>query len=291
MIDADAAGDLLGTHHASRRAGEGHLDGVASGLLQGHLAAVGLDRGDLAGDALLVEPRPHSAQMVAHDGLDVGVGDGGGRALELLPLGQHLVGDADRDVRALFGEDLLRRALVVGGHEGEEEVDGDRLDPAQCPDFAGNGADAVGVERVVDLAPRQNTPVHLVAVAPFHQRLGLDPGDVVVALALAPLDEGDVAKPGGGQVGDRGALALQDRVGRDGGAEADVADGVHVAGAVQPVDNPVDGVGRCGECLPDVDGLRVGIVTNEIGEGSAHVDPDQVAHGALPRCMAGVLME
>ena len=171
----------------------------------------------------------HGAEMVADDGLDIGVGDGGGRALELLPLGQHLVGDADRDVRALFGEDFLCRALVVGRDEREEEVDGNRLDTAEGLDFAGDGTDALGIERVVDLAPGQNPLVHLVAVAPLYQRLGLDPGDVVMALALAPLDEGHVAKSGRRHVGDRGALALQDGVGRDGGAEADITDAAHVA--------------------------------------------------------------
>ena len=255
MVDADAARDLLGAHHAPCGAGERHLDGVAGSLLQGHLAAVRLDRGHLAGDALAVQPLPHGAEMAAHDRLDVGVRDGGGRALELLPLGQHLVGDADGQVRAFLREDRPRRALVVRRHEGEEEVDGDRLDPAQGLDLARDGADALDIERMVDLAPRQDALVHLVAVAALHQRLRLDPGDVVVALALAPLDEGHVAEPGRGQVGDRGAFALQDRVGRDGGAEADVADGAHVAGAVEPVDDPVDGIGRGGECLPDVDRL------------------------------------
>ena len=280
MVDADAAGELPGADDAAGRPGKGHLDGPLGRRFEGHLPAVRFDRGDMPGDAPLVQPAPHGAQVAAHERLDVGVRDGRGRALELLPLGQDLIGNAHGDIRARLGEERLRLPLVVRRDEGEQEVDRDRLDAAVRRDRAGDGPDPLPVERPVHLAAGQDPLVDLVAVAPLDQGLRLDPGDVVMALALAPLDERHVAKARGGHVGDRGALALEDRVGRDRGAEADVVDRPRIAGAVQAVEDAVDRVGRGGEGLPDVDRAGLGIVAHEVGERTAHVDPDQAAHAS-----------
>ena len=165
---------------------------------------------------------------------------------------------------------------MVRGHVGEQEVEGHRLDGAVLPDLLRDGADSVLVERHVYRTIGHDPLVHLVAVAALDQRLRLDPGDVVVAPPVAPLDEGDVAKALGRHVGHPGALALEDRVGRDRGPEPDVADVRRCLEAPEAAENAFVGVVRRGENLPHVDRPGLRIVAHEIRERAADVDTDQI---------------
>ena len=226
------------------------------------------------------------ATWLIHHRLDIGVGDGGRRALVLLPLGQHVVGDGDRDVPQLLLQYLLGAALMVRRHVGEQEVHGHRLDGAVLPDRARHRAHAVLVERHVDRAVGHDPLADLVAVAALDQRLRLDPGDVVVAAPVAPLDEGDVAKALGRHVGDGGALALEDRVGRHRGAEPDVADVRRRSEAPEAAEDAFVGIVGRRQDLPDIDRPGLRIVAHEVRERAADIDTDQIIcqHPPPTRC-------
>ena len=62
---------------------------------------------------------------------------------------------------------------------------------------------------------------HPEAVAPLDQRLRLRPLQGEVVFAIHALDVGDILEPRGRHVDDGGAVALQERVGGDGRADAD----------------------------------------------------------------------
>ena len=267
---------MLARDHAAGGAGDRHLDRRALRRLQRHLAAVGLDDHGLVGDAAFLEALAQVRDLRVHHRLHVGVGDGGGRALVLLPLGQHVIRDGDRDVGQLLLQDLLGPALVLGAHVGEEEVHGHRLDGALLPDGLRDRAHALLVQRHVDRAVGHDALVDLVAVAALDQRLRLDPGDVVVAAPVAPLDEGDVAEALGRHVGDARALALEDGVGRHRGAEPDVADVRGRVEAPEAAENSFVGVVGRRQDLPDVDRPGFRIVAHEIRERAADIDADQI---------------
>ena len=276
VADPAQLGDMLARDHAAGGAGDGHLDRRPLRRLQGHLAAVGLDDDGLIGHPAPLEALAQVGDLAVHHRLDIGVRDGGGRALVFLPLRQHVVGDRDRNVRQLLLQDLLGPPFVIGRHVGEQEVDRHRLDGAFLPDLLRDGADPVLVERHVHRAVGHDPLVHLVAVAALDQRLRLDPGDVVVAAPVAPLDEGDVAKALGGHVGDLRALALQDCVGRHRRPQPDVADVRRRLEAPEPAQDAFVGVVGRRQDLPNIDRPGLRIVAHEIRERASDVDPDKI---------------
>ena len=287
MADAAEPGHVLARDHAPGGARDRHLDRRPLRRLEGHLAAVGLDDDGLVGDAVLLEALAQVRDLAVHHRLDIGVGDGGGGALVLLPLRQHVVGDRDRDIRQLRLQDLLGAPLMVRRHVGEQEVHGHRLDGAVLPDRARHRADAVLVERHMNRAVGHDPLADLVAVAALDQRLRLDPGDVVVAAPVAPLDEGDVAKTLGRHIGDGGALALEDRVGRHRGAEPDVADVRRCLEAPETAEDAFVGVVGRRQDLPDIDRPGLRIVAHEIRERAADIDADQIIRQRQPPACSG----
>ena len=168
------------------------------------------------------------------------------------------------NIRQLLFQNLLGAPFVVRGHVREQEVEGHRLNGAILPDLLRDGADPVLVERYVDRAVGHDPLIDLVTMASLDQRLRLDPGDVVVAAAVPPLDEGDVAKPLGRHIGHRRALALEDRVGRYRGPEPDVRMSDGAVEAPETAEDAFVGVVRRGENLPHVDRSGLRIVAHEI---------------------------
>ena len=152
MVDAGEAGDVAAGDDAAGGAGDQHLDRGGGGGVQGHLAAVGADDHGVGADAGGIEALAHHAQAAGDDGLEIGVGERGRGPLILLPLGQDLVGDRERQARQLLGQDRLDRLLVGGVEVGEQQADGDRLDLGLGADRGGDGADLGRVERGDDLA-------------------------------------------------------------------------------------------------------------------------------------------
>ena len=100
MIDADQPGNLLGRDHASGGARYGHLDRRGGGRLEGHFAAVGLDHGNMGGDAAGAETLPNGPHLTADDRLDVGIRYGGRGALVFLPLGHATQNRTPGEIKA-----------------------------------------------------------------------------------------------------------------------------------------------------------------------------------------------
>ena len=84
------------------------------------------------------------------------------------------------------------------------------------------------------------------------------------------------AKAARGEIGDLSALALQDRVGGDGGAEPEVADRGGVLDASETLQDAVGRIARRRQVLPDIDRAALAVIGDEIRERAADVDPHQV---------------
>ena len=121
-------------------------------------------------------------------------------------------------------DDLLQHRLVDGIGEGVQQADGDRLDLLGQQGI--DGALGVGrIERALDLAAMVDALVDDLAQVALDQRRGLGPADVVELGHAERADLQHVAEALGGDQADARALVLEDGVGGDGGAVADLVDG------------------------------------------------------------------
>ena len=139
----------------------------------------------------------------------------------LLPLRQHFVGDRNRHVGRALGKDLLDQKLVLGRQIGVHQHHGDGFDLAIGDHLVRDRPDLRLIELLDDRARRANSFVDLQCVAALDERLRLDPGEIVMVAAVAAADERNVAEAARRQVSDHRAFAFEQRVGRDGRAEAD----------------------------------------------------------------------
>jgi hypothetical protein len=102
-----------------------------------------------------------------------------------------------------------------------------------------------------------------------------------------PSDLEQIAEALGGQETGPGTAALEDSVGRDGGAVDDLADVARRnAGLGRQLSHAVDDRARVvGRRRQHLAGARdpVRRDEDEIGEGAAHIDAEPIAHDALPR--------
>ena len=258
---------------------------------RGRDAAVRPHDVEIARDAPLLQPVLEAAHVVAHLGADEGVHRRRGEALELAELRRDPGRGGDEGLGPFLQHDGPRALLVRGVDVGEEEADGDRLYAlvAQRPRGL---AHALFVERLQHVALRRHPPLlHGEAVAAAHQRARL-PRDVlhdrVVLGPLVTADVDDVAVAGRGDHAGLGAVVLEHRVGRDRGAVEDVGDGVRRRAA--PLAERGDARGgalrrvvRRGGHLVDRALARLAVGNDEVGEGAADIDADQL-HGPSARC-------
>ena len=260
---------------------------------RGRDAAVRPHDVEIARDAGLLQPVLEAAHVVANLGADEGVHRRGGEALELAELRRHPGRGGDEGLGPFLQHDGPRALLVRGVDVGEEEADHDRLDPLLAQRSRGL-AHAVLVQRLQHVALRRHPPLlHGEAVAAAHQRARL-PRDVlhdgVVLGPLVTADVDDVAVAGRGDHAGLGAVVLQHRVGRDRGAVEDVGDGFRRRGAPlaergDACRSALRGVVRRGRHLVDRALARLAIGNDEVGEGAADIDADQL-HG-LSACCCG----
>ena len=159
---------------------------------------------------------------------------------------------------------------------GEQKIDRDRLDAAFGGYCLGERAHFVLGDGLDDLAVAIDAPVDFVAIAALHQRRRFDPGYVVVALAISPLNEGYVAEAARRYVGGDRALTLEDGVCGDRRPQSQVADIVVAFEVPEAGKHAVGGIGGRGRGLPHLDRARFGLIGDEVGERAAHVDADQI---------------
>ena len=112
-----------------------------------------------------------------------------------------------------------------------EEADRDRLDALGGEEAAGL-LDAGAVERLVHLARGEHALVDLARVAARHQRLVPVEEEIVGFGPVAAADDVDVARAGGDDEAGLRALALDQRVDRDGRAVDELVDRAGVEAAL-----------------------------------------------------------
>jgi len=242
-------------------------------------------------DPLLGELSRHAPEVLVGERLDVGVGDGRRRALELADLGRHLVRGGREHLGMALGDEPDGLGLVARIRVGVQEDHGDRghttggepLDRRQ---------ELAAIQRLPDAAVGFYPLGHLEPQIPRHQRLRLGDVEVVqLELPLAP-DLERVAEPRGRDEPGDGALALDERVGEE-------RRGVHDAREVPRLEMPVteDGpdardhganwivVGRQHLAAPLA--ARVVVVDHDVREGASDVDPERVAGHAAYSAVIG----
>ena len=174
-------------------------------------------------------------------------------------------------------QELAQPQLVGRVDVGEEEADGDGgVALGIVRDSLGDSAGEIlqrfigeGDERAaVEIEPLR----HAETVPSLDERPGLGPLQREVVFAVHALDVRNVLEPGGGDVDDGGAIALQQRVGSHGGADADRIERIGSGPTLgNGVHDGVDGAGR----------RRRGLGDDQLS--SRIVDPDQVRE--RPACV------
>ena len=207
--------------------------------------------------------------------LHVGVDHRGAGALVLLDLGQHLGGGGHRELGGELAQEARRLLLVLGVDVRVQEGDRDRAHPLRPHERDGrldlrprnrakDGAVAVGT--LVDGDPKVPRDQRSRRIGP--QIVGRDPD---MAAKLQNVTEATGCEQRGAR-----ALALDDRVGDQGGGVRDAAgagDVLGVDGAEWPqaFENADRGVRRSRQALLDVDGAGALVVQDEIGERAPDV--------------------
>src|SRR5581483_4888552 len=275
-------------HHARGGAGEHGLHRLAhAGGRAGH-AAVRLHDQQRRLHALAVEGVAQHAHVAAHRRHHRRVERGGHGALELAKLRQDLGRQRDQHARVFLGQDRLHALLVDRVGVGVQEHHRHR-GHAHLGELARQRARRRLVERGQDRAVRAEPLGHLEDPLRRDRPRRLRPAvEVAVAWDVVPSDLQHVLEAGGGHQRGGRRLALEDRVGRGGGAVEDAQD---VAGRApgQGQHLPHRGDEARGEIARRRGGLGHpqraggGIGERDVGEGTAHVDGEGtgLGHGAI----------
>ena len=223
----DAAGDPAGR---SRQHGAGR---EPSGLGDRRDAAMRLDDQGRPLIAGLGEPGFEPRQIARQHRADIGVDDRRRDPLELLDLRQDLARTARHRRRAARDRSAsARRVLVARVAPGVQVADRDRLDLFLLQ-HGDRGVERGRVERDLDPAVGAHPLAHRQAQPARHELLGRRHAQIV-AVVLQPLAHlDDVAMAFGGKQAEAGALAFEQRVGRDGRAVHDAVGLRQQRGAVE----------------------------------------------------------
>jgi adenosylmethionine-8-amino-7-oxononanoate aminotransferase len=290
VADPGELAHVAGLAHAPGRAREDRLDGQPARRGRRHHPAARPHGQDVVGVPGGGEPRLQAAEVPVHEGLEVGVEDRGREALELPVLGHDVRRAGDRQVRPPPLRQVGDGALVRGIQVGVEETDGEGLGAGGVGRREG-ALDAVRIERHHHGAVGAEPLGDLEAVPALdhgpgaHEGRHEEDGDV----ALGPPDLDEVPEPGGRHEGDPRAPSLQDRVGPDRRAVDETPDvAASNAERIQAVENGGRLVPRPRGNLGDEDPAGRPVDRGEVGEGSAHVDPDD-DHGRDDSRLRGLL--
>ena len=231
-------------------------------------------------EAGVLQPSLCLPDVARHQRLHPAVQGRGARALELPDFGEHLGAGADERVRPQLARDLGRAPLVGRIRVGVHEMDDERLASrvAQGGDCASK---LVFVEGDDDTALRVHALGHIEPQLARNQRLeGAGEAPVVRPGAAAELE--GVAEPAGRHESALRTLALQNRIGGDGGA---VHDGLDARGrSTARVDARHEAVGlraRGARDLGDLEPAGLAVEGEHVGERTADVDSHPVTHSRI----------
>ena len=217
-------GDVRRRDGPRRRTRQDDVDRVALGHLQAHPAPVALDHHDVPVKAILAELLPNRAQVAGDQGTDVRVHDRRAGALELPEFGQDLGGQLDVIVGPEGDQDFLGLLFVGRVGVAMQEADDNGL-AALIEQSPAEPLDLLRIDRREDVALLVAPLVHLQAEISRNERFEIA-RQAVAVVPVPAADLEDVPKTLRGQESDFGALALEDGVGRHGGAVDHHPDGV-----------------------------------------------------------------
>ena len=258
----DRAGRRTGQHGLRRRAARG---------AGGHHPPVALHQQELLPEAGVGEPSLGGADVARHQRLHPAVEGGRARSLELADFRKHLRPGADEGVRPQLARNVGRAQLVGGIRVGVEKVDDKRL-AARVAQGDHGVPELVFVERGDHPPLRVHALGHVEAQLARYQRFEAA-GQTPAVRPGAPAELQRVAEPAGGDQSALRALALQDRVGGDGGAVHDGLDGRGRRAA--RIDARHEALGlRTGGArdLGDLEATGFPVEGEHVGEGAADVD-------------------
>ena len=232
---------------------------------------------------MLGEPALEIFEVAGHQRRHVDVGGRRRGPFVLADLGHDLRRAGDRHLRGDLADEGCQPPLVEGVHVGVQQADRQRLH-ALGGQLGDDSAGSVLVEGAKDRAVGQEPLADLTPQAPWHERRRRVDEEVVHVVATFVTDLERVAEPLGGQERRPRALALDERVGREGRA---VDDGPNGSGRYSRIvqerrDALLDAVRRilrCGEDLAHARGTGRLVDDDQIGEGPADVDAKPGRHG------------
>ena len=262
----DDAADRARLHHGGRPLGRD---------LRRHHAAVRPHDREIAAKADVAEARLEALHVAADLRADIGVHHRGRHALVLAVLAQDLVRQRQIDVRHRRPDHLAGCALVLGIDVGVQEAHRDRLDALGFERRARLG-DAALLQRLVHLAGGEQALLRLVGEPARHQRPVAVEEQVVGLRPVAAADDVDVARAARHHQAGLGALALDQRVDRDGRAVDQLVD----VGGVEPaladaVDDALHELRRRGQALGLDERAGPVVEPDQVGERPADVDRDE----------------
>jgi hypothetical protein len=227
-------------------------------------------------------------QVALDPGLHVDIDHRRRGPLVLPDLRHDVGGDGDPGIGRGAPHGLPRPPLHLGIGEAVEEGDGDRLDPGGGQ-FPGQALDIL----LVQIVPRQRRPIgesaprHAEAEVARHEGMRHLELQVVEVVAMLAADLQGIAEALAGEERGQGSLALDQRVGDQGRAMDDLAEGAHrrVGGRQRLLQPGLDGtrrIVRCGEGLPDDERAAGVVIDDQVGEGAADIDAGAQPHSLTP---------
>ena len=224
--------------------------------------------------ASLREAGGDGREVAPHARGDVDVEDGGGEALVLAVLGQHLRRGGHEHFRQRRRDRRLGAPLVVVVGVGVQVADGHRLHAGR-PQRLHDALQLLGRRCAEHGAVEERALVHLEAEPTGHEPGRARRLDVVEHHAVAAADLQHVAEAPRGDHGRPRPAALERGVGGHRGAVGDPLHAVELDGEAADARHHALGVvARRRRRFFQPDGARRLVVEHEVGEGAAHVDAE-----------------
>ena len=224
FIEAAFTRQVRRQNGAPRRARLNQPDREPLGQSQGGQPATRHHQQQGAHHARLRHLLTQTTQVAGHQRAHIGVRHRGGKALVFPHFRTHFAGQADRDALTQLSLQNGPRLLLMGWvRPGVNKANCHRLH-ASRPHLTGSGEHRGFVQGQQHRAIGGNALSHRETQRPGHQGWRHFDVDVVGVKALLKTHLQHVAKTGRGQQGSAGALALDQRIGGQGGAVDEEAD-------------------------------------------------------------------